>query len=211
MMMGLKQPGRYYFLTLTSSPESPSIQKGWRAVSQWLKREYGPLPYAHCVTSEGYGVIHMVIRLRHRQKNIDVKELRAFWQESHKATQIKIKRVTESKKEDLANYLSDQRKLRGMGAEMSWQPGIIKWGWSRGWIPVGFTKQFGKFWQEFTRYIVAPGLRDKTLHDWIQKCHKNKELLKKLGMSKQYPCSERPRYEEVCHVKISRTKRKVHS
>lgn len=201
VMLGLQQPGRYYFLTLTSSPQSPPIQKGWRAISQWLKREYGRLPWIHVVTSEGCGVIHMVIRLRPRQKNIDIKKVRKFWKKVHKATQVKILRVEESKKEDLANYLSDQRKLKKMGAEMSWQPGIIKWGWSPGWIPQGFTRSFGKFWQSFNQFMVAPGLRDMTLHNWIQKCHKNQKLMKKSGF-KIYPCCERPTASEILHAEL---------
>lgn len=201
MMLGLHQPGRYYFWTLTSSNESPSIEIGWRALRRWLKRHYGKLAYMQVLTREGNGVIHLVVRLRHRQKNIDVRALRAFWQESHKATQIKVKRVQESKKEDLANYLSDQRKKQKMGAEFSWQPQIIKWGWSEGWIPQGFTKKFGKWWQMFSRWCVPPGQRDKELHNWIQKCHKNQAAMKKHGW-KMYRCCEVPTVEKVLHCEL---------
>jgi len=194
MMLGLKQPGRYYFWTLTSSPESPDFMRGWDNLRKWLKKNYVGIAHMHVIVDEGCkGVIHMVIRMPFHMKNIKVKAVSAFWKESHNAPIVWVKRVDESKKEDLANYLSDQRKKRSMGSEFSWQPAIITWGWSKGWIPQGFTKQFGKFWQDWRGMPI--GERESWLHSWIQKCHKNQKLLRDMGI-KSGICNDRPKVSD---------------
>lgn len=168
--LGLLLPGRYYFITLTSSPESPKLEKSWNSLRQWLKRYRPGIVWVYCFTSEGHGVIHMVVRLGLRQKRIIHKELSAAWLRIHKAPIVWIKRVQESQKDNLANYLSDQRKLKKMGSEFAWQPGIIRWRWSKGWIPQGFAKQFGRFWWQYQNKMdITPGQRDKIIKDWICK------------------------------------------
>jgi hypothetical protein len=102
-------------------------------------------------------------------KNLDIKEIRRYWEISHKAKQIRIERVRHSRK--LANYFSDQRKRRKMGSEMSWQDLIVRWRWSPGWIPKGFTKEFGRLWFD---WIDAPdGIRETVIRDAIKEAHKN--------------------------------------
>jgi len=164
VMMGMNLPGRYYFLTLTSSPESPPLVKSFDKLRKWLKVERPEISWIVVFTDEGFGVIHMVFRLPLRSKNIDVRLLRARWKKWHKAKQIVIKRA-QSDHEKLADYMSDQRKMRKLGSEMSWQNSITRWGWSKGWIPKGFTKAFGRLYVD---WIDAPEeLRKKVVRDSI--------------------------------------------
>jgi len=164
VMMGMNLPGRYYFLTLTSSPDSPPLGKSFNLLRQWLKIERPGISWIVVFTDEGFGVIHMVFRLPLRSKNIDVRLLRARWKKWHKAKQIVIKRA-QSDHEKLADYMSDQRKMRKLGSEMSWQNSITRWGWSKGWIPKGFTKEFGRLYVD---WIDAPEeLRKKVIRDSI--------------------------------------------
>lgn len=170
-IFGLKIPGRYYFITWTSSPQSPPIEKSWRALSNWLKRKRPGSTWCYCITSEGHGVIHMILRLGKREKRLDVKEVRAHWVRLHKANQIKIKHVPESMKNNLAAYLGDQRRKRKLGGEMAWQDGIVRWHWSKGWLPQGFTRAFGRVWVRLMD--ISPGEREKAVYDWINACHEN--------------------------------------
>lgn len=108
-----------------------------------------------------------------KSKNYDVKELRRYWHNLTGATQIRIERVG-GKRKNLANYLSDQRKKRKMGSEMSWQDMIVSWGWSKGWIPKGFTKIFGRMYID---WIDAPEeVKQKVIRDAVNIAHK--EVLK---------------------------------
>jgi len=177
VMLGMNLPGRYYFLTLTSSPDSPSIKKSFNKLCMWLKSERPGISHIHVITDEGFGVIHMVFRLPLRSKNIDVRLLRARWKKWHKAKQIVIKRA-QSDHEKLADYMSDQRKMRKLGSEMSWQDSIISWDWSPGWIPKGFTKAFGRLYVD---WIDAPEeLRKKVIRDSINiaAVREKKELMR---------------------------------
>jgi len=176
-MLGLKLPGRYYFLTLTSSPESPPLKKSFDLLRKWLKSERPGISWIKVFTDEGHGVIHMVFRLPLKSKNIDVRHLRARWKKWHKATQIKIVRAR-SDHEKLADYLCDQRKMRKLGSEMSWQNSITEWGWSKGWIPKGFTKSFGRLWYDWID--APPKIRDWAVSAAVQAAHETekKELVK---------------------------------
>jgi len=175
-ILGLKIPGRYYFITWTSSPQSPPIEKSWRALRKWLKRYRPKSAHCYCITNEGFGVIHMILRLGKREKRMDVNEVRAHWVRLHKANQIKIKHVPESMKNNLAAYLGDQRAKRSLGGEMAWQEGIVRWRWSKGWLPQGFTKAFGRVW--WSLMDISPGLREKTVCDWLNACHANDAKIK---------------------------------
>jgi hypothetical protein len=175
-ILGLKIPGRYYFITWTSSPQSPPIEKSWRALRKWLKRYRPKSAHCYCITNEGFGVIHMILRLGKREKRMDVNEVRAHWVRLHKANQIKIKHVPESMKNNLAAYLGDQRAKRSLGGEMAWQDGIVRWRWSKGWLPQGFTKAFGRVW--WSLMDISPGLREKAVCDWLNACHANDAKIK---------------------------------
>ena len=166
VMMGMNLPGRYYFLTLTSSPESPPLKKSFDLLRKWLKSERPGISWIVVFTDEGFGVIHMVFRLPLKSKNIDVRLLRARWKKWHKAKQIVVKRA-QSDHEKLADYLSDQRKMKKLGSEMSWQDSITRWGWSKGWIPKGFTTSFRRLWFDL---IDAPeGIRKNEVRIMINR------------------------------------------
>ena len=164
--------GTYYFLTLTSSPNSPLIAKTWNNLRQWLNRYHPSIAYCYAITSEGYGVIHMVIRFENPKERIDAKILRNYWQATHQATQLKIVKVTQSKAQKLANYIADQRRLRGLGTEMAFQNELLRWRYNRRWLPVGFSRQFGRYYQKarYQNNIPQPGV-EQFCRLWIRECH----------------------------------------
>lgn len=170
---GLKLPGRYYFLTLTTTPESPSLVKVWHNFQRWMKRYRPGVCWIYCFTNEGKGkgVLHMVLRLGMKQKRVDADELRAYWYSLTGATQMKIKRVPEVKKEDLALYLANQKNKRGMAKEMGYQSAVTRWRWSSGWLPKGFTREFGRAWVRLNG--VPYGLKLKVLSDWLHNWHEH--------------------------------------
>jgi hypothetical protein len=166
--MGMMLGGRCYFLTLTSSPKSPKIESSWFSFRRWLKRERPLTSWCKCITSEGYGVIHLALRLGLSEKRVDVKRIRAFWESVHKASQVRILVTTERDKLNLANYISDQRKKKGLAGEFLFQDQLVSWRCSRGWLPVGFTRAFGRFW--WAMRDIAPTVRDSVLKEWLIEC-----------------------------------------
>lgn len=175
VILGLKIPGRYYFITWTSSPQSPPIEKSWDPLRKWLKYKRPGACWCYCFTDEGFGVIHMVLRLGKGEQRLDVKEVRAHWERLHKAKQIRIDHVPESMKNNLAAYIGDQRAKRKLGGEMAWQDDMIRWRWSKGWLPKGFTKEFGRVWHSLQD--ISLGQREKAVHDWLAVCHQHPEAV----------------------------------
>jgi len=172
IIMGMYLPGRYYFLTLTSTPTSPPIKKSWKNFHQWLSRHRPGITWCHCLTCEGHGVIHMVLRLGMRQKMLDVKEVRAYWVRLTGANQIKIKRVRDANKKDLADYLVNQKLKKSMGREMAFQgSSIISWKWKEGWLPKGFTKLFAKEWRRVLCDIPYPALLDQQISFLVHRAY----------------------------------------
>jgi hypothetical protein len=166
--LGLSLPGRYYFCTWTSSPQSPPVKKSWRLLRIRLHRIRPLASFCYCLTHEGYGVIHMVIRLGKGEKRLDAKIERAYWVSTHQAKQIKFKYVPESQKNNLAAYLCDQRKKNKLGAELAWQDKKIFWNWSKGWLPKGFTRAFGRAW---VHWLDAPEYIGRiVIYDWLKRC-----------------------------------------
>jgi len=180
VMAGMNLPGRYYFLTLTSSPESPPLKKSFNKLCMWLKKERPGISHIHVITDEGFGVVHMVFRLPLRSKNIEVRKLRSWWVKWHKAKQIRIMRAS-SDHEKLADYLCDQRKMRKLGSEMSWQDTIVSWDYSKGWLPKGYARELRRLW---FNWIDAPEeLRKKVVRESINiaAVREKKELMKNDG------------------------------
>jgi len=180
VMAGMNLPGRYYFLTLTSSPESPPLKNSFKKLCMWMKKERPGISHIHVITDEGFGVVHMVFRLPLRSKNIEVRKLRAWWVKWHKAKQIKILRAS-SDHEKLADYLCDQRKMRKLGSEMSWQDTIVSWDYSKGWLPKGYARELRRLW---FNWIDAPEeLRKKVVRESINiaAVREKKELMKNDG------------------------------
>lgn len=181
ILLGLLLPGRYYFLTLTSTPTSPPVRKSYLKFSRWLRRYRPGITWLHCITVEGHGVVHMIIRLGHRTKNLDIKEVRAYWENLTGARQVNIKRVRDSHKKDLADYLANQKLKKSMGREMAYQgSSMVSWHWSKGWLPKGFTKAFARLWLS---WIDAPDyIRDWAVSDALTRAYEaEKKELKKNG------------------------------
>jgi hypothetical protein len=168
-MLGLLLPGQYYFITWTSSPSSPGLDCSWNALRVWLKRERPGACWCYCFTDEGHGVIHMILRLGPGERRLNVTRVRAHWDRLHGARQIRINAVKKGDEANLAAYIEKQAKIKKLGGEMAWQSSIIRWHWSKNWIPRGFTRKFGKFWA--TTQDLSLGERLKMLNDWINKEH----------------------------------------
>lgn len=142
---GLLVPGRYVFLTLTSSLESPpDIVHSWGLLQKRMKRVQ---PFERVVArtreGRGSGVLHIVIRA---DKYFDIVWLRAQWTEIHKARQMNIQEIQSSDR--LARYVADQRHKRynRITAEFAWQDDLVSWKASNGWLPKGFHKGFPTLW-----------------------------------------------------------------
>jgi hypothetical protein len=168
---GMRLAGRYYFLTLTTTPTSPSLPVLWNGLRIWLKAYRPGICWLYCFTTEGkgMGVIHMVVRLLPRQKNIDVNVLRKYWKERTGASQLKIKRVPENRKDDLASYIANQKTKVGLACEMGYQSAVTRWRWSRGWIPKGYGKLKSKTWALLLN--ADPVDRVKASVDLLHKMH----------------------------------------
>ena len=171
-LLGLKQPGRYYFITYTTCMTTPKpIEAYWKTLWKYLTRARPGVTSIRAFTWEGkaQGVLHLIVRLPPGAKRYDARTLRAHWKNLTGATQLKIKYVPESEKENLAAYISDQRKLKGLAGEMCWQDQIKHWRWSPGWIPKGFTRAFGRVWHRVAQSELE-WLPDAVIADWIRCC-----------------------------------------
>jgi len=172
LILGMYLPGRYYFLTLTSTPKSPDIRESWKLFNWWLLRYRPGITWCVCLTCEGFGVVHMVLRLGMRMKMLDVDEVRAYWFSITGAKQVKIKRVPDSKKEDLADYLVNQKLKKSMGREMAFQgSSIISWHWRTGWLPKGFTTLFAHEWMRILKDIPYKALLDREISFLVHRAH----------------------------------------
>jgi hypothetical protein len=171
-LLGMKIPGNYYFLTYTTcmTTEHP-VGYYWHDLWRWHRRYRPGAPCCYGITGEGkaQGVIHMIIRLNKGQKRMDVKDLRAHWKKMTGAYHINIQKVDRTTAFKLANYISDQRKLRNMAGEMAWQDFLQRWRWTTGWLPKGFTRAYSR---TYARLIDAPPeVRNKAISDWLNACH----------------------------------------
>jgi len=170
-LMGVKKAGRYYFLTLTSSPQSPDVKESWKKIREWLREYRSKSCHLHVITSEGCGVIHIIIRLGKEEKRIEIKKLREYWKKIHQASQIKIIKIYN--KEDVVKYIADQSRKKSMAAEMAWQDGIVSWGWSKGWLPKGFVRHFGRFW--YRSRDAGLEQQERFLHGWLMRCFEDEQ------------------------------------
>ena len=174
VILGLQIPGRYYFITFTTTPTSPSLPRVWDCLRKWLHAYRPGMCWIYCFTDEGkgQGVIHMVIRLGKGEKRLDARTVRSYWENLTGARQIVIKPVSEAKKDDLASYLANQKKKRGLGCEFSYQSSVTKWRWSKGWLPKGFSKEFGRIWYQMSKMDgLTQGKRLQVVHDCLIKAH----------------------------------------
>ena len=173
--LGMALPGRYHWLTLTSSPESPPIKRDWPELLRWLHRFNPGIELIRVITDEGHGVAHIVTRLKRNQKNIDVVALRAWWEDHHRATQIKIVPVR-LKKDALIRYISEQAR-KGLSSEMAGQVHVISFGRTRHWIPYGFCVVFSRFWYRHSLVGVPPAALSLVVADWVRACHREGSIV----------------------------------
>lgn len=166
-LMGVKKPGRYYFLTLTTTPKNPLKKQHWNSVRMKLKELLPKTVHFHVTTSEGNGVLHIILRLGKGEKRLEIKPFRSWWFNYTGAKQVKIVRV--NNKKDLAVYISDQRHKKALAGEFAWQDLIVSWGYSKGWLPKAFGKHFGRFW--WRSRDADMGQREMFLHDWLLRCY----------------------------------------
>lgn len=159
--LGLYFPGSYYFLTFTSSKKSPPLEKSWKKLRWWLSRNYPDIQWVYCITEEGLGVIHMIVRRAKGRKFIK-KPIAEYWQKTHKAF-MDLRRV--KNKKGLADYLADQRHKSDIATEMFNQPSLVRYRCGTGWVPKGYMKIFGRFWHNFRD--VPPLVRDQVLREWL--------------------------------------------
>jgi len=170
-LMGVKKRGRYYFLTLTTTVQNPLMGEHWKNLRKWFKRHMPKTTHFHVITKEGNGVIHMILRLGRGESRLEIKPFREWWKDYTGATQVKILKVTS--KEDLARYISDQRYKKKLAGEFAWQDCMVSWGYSAGWLPLHFSKHFGKFW--YRSRHAEMGQREMFLHDWLMRCYEDEK------------------------------------
>ena len=183
-LLGLQLPGRYYFLTYTTCMDTPHpVGYYWRSLWKWHRRYRPESCCCYGITREGKakGVIHMIVRLGPWEKRMDVRVLRQHWQEMTGARQIKIVHVQEAMKENLAAYIADQRKKRSLAGEMAWQDYLEKWRWTTGWLPKGFTRNFGRVYSMCMEvHQDNPFIVQEVLNPWLQRCVLNPDEVNKL-------------------------------
>lgn len=168
VLNGFALPGRYYFLTLTSSPSSPTLKSSWRALAYWLRRQRPGIQWIYCFTNEGHGVIHMVIRLPMKSKNLDVKKVRQYWIEAHKAQQLKLVRVKNP--HDLASYLANQKSnKKRISTEFLYQPGLERWNRSKGWLPTGITRHIRRI--AFKLRAQPVKVKEISISNYVKRVH----------------------------------------
>jgi len=173
--LGLSLPGTYYFLTYTTCMTTPHpAGHYWRTLWKWLTRYRPGICCCYGITGEGKarGVIHIIIRIPRGTPRLEVTDLRAHWQNLTGATQLKIVRVPPSAKDNLAAYISDQRKKRGLAGEMAWQDYLERWRWTSGWLPTGFTKAFGRVWHKWSTR-PEEWVPRAVIEAWLMRCHED--------------------------------------
>jgi hypothetical protein len=191
--VGMLIPGDYYLITFTSSPVSPKIENTWYLLKKWLHRHFPVMVWLYVITDEGFGVIHMIVRLPKGHLKIDINVLRGYWEKIHKAKFVNIKAVYNQK--GLANYLSDQRRRKGMAVELSSQETIKRWRMSKGWVPKAFMVDFGRYWYKTGSHLDET-TQDDMLRDWVTSTWNNGDY------QKAYPCieNETVKWSEIKYV-----------
>jgi len=172
---------QFRFMTLTSSPRSPSIRVSWRRLKSVIrstcpidfiehlnedtlgkfKRMTEPLKFEYCAifTEEGEGVIHIV----YVGDYIPFYWLQEKWMNIHKSYGVNIEAVRKYrgvKVKDkmyypagLASYVLNQYVAN--------QDALRTMNWSRGWVYPGFVED----WTKLKRSMRYESKEDK-IHEW---------------------------------------------
>jgi hypothetical protein len=165
IMLGLTLPAVYWFCTWTTTKERPLTENDWRVLRRWLQRSFPGCCWIYCITGEGNGVIHMVLRLK-KGNRFSIKKSRAYWTNLTGAKQMSFLPVKKPK--DLAAYMADQRKKKRLAGEFAWQDFLKRWRWSKGWLPRGFTRSFGRAYVDWLQ--IEEWARKSALDGWLLRC-----------------------------------------
>lgn len=158
IILGMKKVGRYYFVTFALKHGCKSIAWYWVRLRWFLKRYRPASQWCYCLTDEHCGVIHMVIRLGRHEKRWEAKEVRDYWIKLTGFNHVTIRKVRTGTNQTLARYIQDQKKKYGLGKEMSYQDLMIRWNYSRGWLPVGYTRKRNREYGKLMRQNVPDEL-----------------------------------------------------
>jgi hypothetical protein len=132
------------------------------------------MTWLYIMTDEGYGVIHMIVRLPKGNPRIEIAVLDGYWVKIHQAHCL-IKKVFSPR--GLANYVSDQRRRKGMSVEMSSQEQITQWRMSKGWVPLAFMVAFGRYWSDTSE--LPENVRIDVVNQWLLGILSDPSLLEK--------------------------------
>jgi len=143
------------FLTLTSSPESPSdIHKSFSKFVKRVRRKYGKFEYIAVKEKTKSGLIHL--HILYRGSYMDQEWISKTWEEIHKAPVVWIEHVDlkRMKKSKIAAYLVKYLAKDPLGRY--W----CSWNW--------VFKGFVKFWKSVIQHY---GYSQKTLVLWRNFLH----------------------------------------
>jgi len=134
VISGLERGGRFRFLTLTSSNQSPdTCQRSWRVLYMRLKRRGLVEGYIKVPELSKNGKQHLHVLFR--GEYIAQAMLSEWWQEIHKAKVVDIRQVRHKRsKGQLAAYM----------AKYLSKENFFRYSWSWDWVWRGFVKDWTK-------------------------------------------------------------------
>lgn len=176
IIAGMKKKGRYYFVTFSLKKECKPIEWYWVRLRRWLKRYRPGSSWCYCLTNEHCGVIHMVVRLGKSEKRWEAKEVRDYWIELTGFNHVTIRKVQTGSNVTLARYIQDQKKKYGLGKEMSYQDLMIRWMFSRNWLPVGYTRKNKRMYGKLKKMNVPDEILKEQLDGLLHQMFRDQEV-----------------------------------
>jgi hypothetical protein len=134
VISGLERGGKFRFLTLTSSNQSPdTCQRSWRVLYMRLKRRHLVEGYIKVPEASKNGKQHLHVLFR--GEYIAQAMLSEWWQEIHRAKVVDIRQVHKKRgKRHLAAYM----------AKYLSKENFFRYSWSWNWVWRGFVKDWTK-------------------------------------------------------------------
>jgi len=162
--MGMMLPGDYWFLTLTTSPQSLrsiriSLSRLWNT---WLKKKF-PCDWLWCHTNEGLGVVHAVLRFGTGDRIPTEEQIREEWVRLHRAFMVDFAPVRHFDR--TANYLLQRKNATAQ--ELHFQPDVLKWHYSSAWLPRKFASVYGGLWWRTLRFLPNDIERMRVTRDFM--------------------------------------------
>jgi hypothetical protein len=176
---GMMIPGDFWFLTLTSSRESwRDIKHSWRDFyRKWFRKNY-PNECVYAIVNEGYenkGVVHAIVRFADKEcKKPNEDQVSVNWNYYHRAYIVDFGPVKHFDK--TANYMVQRHNKTA--EELYRQPSLRSWRYTRGWVPVGFGKGFGRLWYYTLMRLPNNSERGRIIRDFVLACRRNPDNLK---------------------------------